>query len=301
MPRETEIKTRGGCAVSHAVETCEAALPAGPGCGPGRRWRVLLVDDEECVLSSLRRLLRREPYDLISANSAEEALDVLAARPADLVVSDQRMAGRSGVSLLREIRERWPETVRIILSGYADVTSLIDAVNEGAVYKFVSKPWNDDELRLHLRRALEGAGIEQQNRQLAREVAAQNERLAALNRELEQRAGDASLGLTLTQSLIEDLEAGLLVVDAAGQIVLCNRIARTLVPGVMTGADAVAALPHPLGGTGGAVCSGEGEASLGAVRVAWRARAIELAGGGAGTAVTLWARSAPPAEGKPTC
>ena len=117
--------------------------------------RVLLVDDEEPILSALKRLLRREPYELAATTSPDEAVRMLEGQPASLVISDQKMVERMGSDFLREVRQRWPETVRIILSAYPDVIGAREAIRSGAIYKYLIKPWNDEEIKLEIRGALE--------------------------------------------------------------------------------------------------------------------------------------------------
>ncbi len=115
---------------------------------PSRPQReMLLVDDEENVLRALVRVLRRDGYKIHTATSAAEGLDVLAKQRIQVIMSDQRMPGVSGVEFLSRVKEMYPDTVRIILSGYTDLATVTDAINRGAIYKFLTKPWNDDEIR----------------------------------------------------------------------------------------------------------------------------------------------------------
>ncbi|MGI5836228.1 MAG: response regulator [Chloroflexota bacterium] len=120
---------------------------------------VLLVDDEQNVLNSLRRTLRKEPYEIITAASGEEALALLEKSPnqVSVVVSDFKMPEMDGITLLRQIRDRNDGIIRIMLSGYADAAMVQDAINEGQVFKFISKPWNEDELKALLRSAVQEA------------------------------------------------------------------------------------------------------------------------------------------------
>ncbi|WP_049824381.1 response regulator [Desulfurivibrio alkaliphilus] len=129
-------------------------------------YTLLLVDDEESVLRALRRLFREDGYRIFTATDADQALAVMAAEPVQLVISDFRMPGRDGVQLLKEIKVRWPETIRIMLTGYTDIDSIMAAVNEGAVYKFITKPWNDEDLRLTVRLAREQYSLRRENREL---------------------------------------------------------------------------------------------------------------------------------------
>jgi CheY-like chemotaxis protein len=111
---------------------------------------LLLVDDEPSILKALQRLLRREGYTILTAESGQAALEILATHPAQVIVSDQRMPGMSGVELLSRVRELYPDTRRIILSGYSDISTLSDAINRGAIWKFIAKPWDDEVLKAEI-------------------------------------------------------------------------------------------------------------------------------------------------------
>ncbi len=114
---------------------------------------VLLVDDEPNILSALRRVLRRDGYEILTAQSGEEALDILAHQTVMVILSDQRMPNMTGTEFLSRVKILHPRTVRIILSGYADLNSITEAINKGEIYKFRTKPWDDDELRSDVREA----------------------------------------------------------------------------------------------------------------------------------------------------
>ncbi len=114
---------------------------------------LLLLDDEENVLRSLVRLFRRDGYQILTANSVREAFDLLASNTVQVILSDQRMPDMSGTEFLGRVRDLYPDTVRMILSGYTDLATITDAVNQGAIYRFLTKPWNDDELREHIQAA----------------------------------------------------------------------------------------------------------------------------------------------------
>ncbi len=114
---------------------------------------LLLVDDETNILRSLSRLLRRDSYTILTASSGREGLEILQQQPVQVIVSDQRMPEMSGVEFLSKARELYPDTIRIALSGYTDLNSVTEAVNKGAIYKFLTKPWEDDELRQHISEA----------------------------------------------------------------------------------------------------------------------------------------------------
>jgi diguanylate cyclase (GGDEF)-like protein/PAS domain S-box-containing protein len=122
---------------------------------PQRTRTLLLVDDEPGVLHALERAFRREGYRVLQASGAPQALELLAANDVQVVLSDQRMPHMDGTELLARARELYPHTVRMILSGYADLASIQQAINRGAIYKFLSKPWDDNELRAAVREAFD--------------------------------------------------------------------------------------------------------------------------------------------------
>ena len=114
---------------------------------------LLLLDDEENVLRSLVRLFRRDGYRILAAGNVRDAFDLLAVNDVQVILSDQRMGDMSGTEFLGRVKMLYPETIRLVLSGYTDLTTVTDAINRGAIYRFLTKPWNDDELREHIRQA----------------------------------------------------------------------------------------------------------------------------------------------------
>ncbi|MBV4509824.1 response regulator [Pseudomonas sp. SWRI22] len=157
---------------------------------------VLLVDDEESILNSLRRLLRGQPYEVVLATSGAQALEIMATRPIDLVMSDARMPGMDGATLLAEVHRRYPATSRILLTGYADLTTIIKAINDGQIHRYISKPWNDEELQLVLQQTLEHQRLER----LARD---QTEQLKLLNATLEKRVAARTAELQQTADMLD--------------------------------------------------------------------------------------------------
>lgn len=116
---------------------------------------VLLVDDDSNILNGLVRALRHQPFEIFTARSGEEAMDVLKRRNVDVVVADEQMPGISGSDLLAWIAEHFPETTRIVLTGHPTAETAIRAINEGTVYRFFTKPCNPVDLALAIRRSLE--------------------------------------------------------------------------------------------------------------------------------------------------
>lgn len=121
-------------------------VPASSGASESQRT-LLVLDDEANIRRALVRLLRRDGYQIFDVATASEAFDVLALQDVQVVLSDQRMPGLSGSEFLSQVKEMYPDTVRMVLSGYTDLTAVTDAINRGAIYKFLTKPWDDDDLR----------------------------------------------------------------------------------------------------------------------------------------------------------
>jgi DNA-binding NtrC family response regulator len=117
-------------------------------------YKIMIVDDEPANLRLLERLFRQD-YNVITAESGEEALSLLAQHDTALLITDQRMPNMSGLELLKQTAELRPHMVRMILTGYTDVGTLVEAINSGLVYRYLTKPWSNEELRLTVARALE--------------------------------------------------------------------------------------------------------------------------------------------------
>lgn len=164
---------------------------------------ILLVDDEENVLQSLRRVLRSEPYRLFFAGSGEAALQQLDTSRIDLVISDARMPGMDGATLLCQVQKRWPNCMRILLTGYTDLASTIKAINEGEIYRYITKPWDDEELRLVIRQALAFQRAERERERLEALTQVQNRQLQELNTFLEQRVAARTAELQETADMLD--------------------------------------------------------------------------------------------------
>ena len=148
---------------------------------------ILCVDDEANILSALKRLFRPSGYRILTAGSGAEGLATLEQEQGrvDLVISDMRMPEMDGARFLTQVRQRWPETSRILLTGYADMESTVAAINEGHISRYISKPWNDGEMLLTVRDVLERRLLEKEKARLERLTRQQNEELVALNAGLE--------------------------------------------------------------------------------------------------------------------
>ncbi len=132
---------------------------------------LLLVDDEENVLKALQRVLRRDGYRILATTSAGEALQLMVANQVGVIVADQRMPEMKGVEFLRKAKQLHPDSMRIVLTGYTELKSVTNAVNEGAIYKFHTKPWDDDQLRDNVREAFRLFELKKERDSLLRELA----------------------------------------------------------------------------------------------------------------------------------
>ena len=223
--------------------------------GRHSRRTLLLVDDEENIVAALRRLLRTEGWLVLSATSAEQALQLMARHEVDVILTDQRMPGMTGVELLRRTKELYPATIRLVLSGYTELQSITDAINEGAIYKFLAKPWDDEQLRAHLREAFALKEIAEENRRLVQEVQTANRELAELNRRLQtllnaqREQNQREVGSReAVQELLDALPVPVFGIDDEGLLVFANAQAQGLCgrDGDLLGGPATEQLPQSL-------------------------------------------------------
>jgi response regulator RpfG family c-di-GMP phosphodiesterase len=148
---------------------------------------LLFVDDEANVLSSLKRLFRPYGYRIFTAEGGAQALELMQREHIDLVISDMRMPQMNGAQFLEQVNQRWPDTIRILLTGYAELEATVDAINKGHIYRYIAKPWEDNDIVLSIQHALRQKELEQANRGLEELTRKQNEELKELNANLEQR------------------------------------------------------------------------------------------------------------------
>lgn len=228
------------------------------------RNTLLLVDDEENILSSLRRLFRKDGYRVLCAGSGEEGLKVLESEKVDVILSDQRMPHMLGTSFLRRAREKSPHSVRMILSGYTDLDSVTDAINEGAVYKFLTKPWDDELLRLAVREALQHKWTDDENRMLQGMLLERNDELEQTCAALAHQADETRNASRAMQNLLDAVPLPLMSVEASGAVRCLNTAATELAGRSDEFSTRVACLP-----TGGEACGVElgGETRLALCRL----------------------------------
>jgi two-component system NtrC family sensor kinase len=195
--------------------------------------RLLLVDDEPNIIKSLQRLFFDEDYEVHCALSGEDGLEILQSQEVDLIIADYRMSGINGIEFFRHARHLQPDAVRIILSGFAEIRVLTDAINEGNIYRFIFKPWNDDELKNTIQLALQQQRLVLENRSLALELQRKNDQLSNFNRELEiqvqQRARELLFQnkvLRVSQEILEYVPVGVVGFSGEGIVVVMNQLAR---------------------------------------------------------------------------
>jgi two-component system NtrC family sensor kinase len=203
--------------------------------------KILCVDDERNVLRSLERIFLDDDYEIVLAGSGEEGLQVMGeSGPFQVVISDYRMPVMNGVEFLKSVYDRWPETVRIVLSGYADASAIVAAINEGHIYRFIPKPWNDEELRVTIQNCVERYFLLKKNSELLKELGAAN---LALEEKVQERTEELELrnrALEFSQSLLGNLPVGVVGIDANGMIAYCNGVASRLLKDICSdifGAD----------------------------------------------------------------
>jgi diguanylate cyclase (GGDEF)-like protein/PAS domain S-box-containing protein len=217
---------------------------------------LLLVDDEENILAALKRLLRREGYAIVTANSAPEGLAILERQAIDVIVSDQRMPEMTGVEFLSKVKEVWPDTIRIVLSGYTELQSVTEAVNKGAIYKFLTKPWDDTLLRTQIAEAFRQKELGDENRRLNVEVQTANFQLAASNRRLAEVLEQQrqlllmeQVSLDVVREVLQHMPTPAIGLDDDGIVAFLNAAAQQLFAedGLQLGGDAGLAIPLLIG------------------------------------------------------
>lgn len=229
------------------------------------RPKVLVVDDETGVLSACVRALRRVDAEIVTSDSPTRGLELTNSDEFAVIVSDQRMPEMTGAQFLEQISHSSPDTVRVILTGYADINLAMDAINRAGVSRYLTKPWNDDDLRCVVTQGLEQFALVRENRRLQELTKQQNDDLMRLNATLEQRVEERTADV---QRLNADLRNSLLgsirvlaeltemhskVIGSHGQRVasICRQLASLL---EMTGGDLVqleiAAILHDIGKIG---------------------------------------------------
>ena len=191
---------------------------------------VLCVDDEPFILHSLKRMMRREGYTLLTARNALDGLAILEKELVHLVISDQRMPEMTGIEFLQKVKELSPHTIRVILSGNVDIETIVDAINKGEVYRFLNKPWNDDELRVAVRQCLEHYTIVEENQRLLEQVQKQNQELLRLNGLMADAVEQRTRSLLLARDVVARVPVPVIEIGRGGRLELANEAANQVTP-----------------------------------------------------------------------
>ena len=179
---------------------------------------VLLVDDEPNILKALKRLLRKDGYTILLADGGLEALQVLVDNPVNVIVSDHRMPVMTGIEFLAKVKQRHPDITRIVLSGFSDLDTITEAINEGNIYKFLAKPWDDAQIRTTIKEAFEYNELRLENSHLTEELKAANARLIQENVETS----------SLLEQIVNHNSDGIIVVDNEKKVIFSNPSALNL-------------------------------------------------------------------------
>jgi len=251
---------------------------------------LLLLDDEPNILRSLRRVFRGQPWEVHTASTPDEAFELLARHAVGVVISDQRMPLMRGTDFLARVKQLYPDTVRIVLSGYTELQSVTEAINEGAIYKFLTKPWNDQHLNHEVEHAFRQYEAVAQSQLLEQRLRDSNSLLETRLKQNELRLQREEAALDVTHEALSVVPVPVLGVDASGMIAISNAAAdRLFGEGCsMVGENAADVLPQELaqlldhGVTGGARAIRIGESI-------YRVHCNDLGARspGAGTIVTL--------------
>jgi FixJ family two-component response regulator len=203
---------------------------------------ILIVDDEEYVINSLKRLLHRDGYRILTALNGDDGFKLLRENDVHLVISDQRMPDISGTEFLAKVKDGFPNVIRTIISGYTDVNSITESINKGHIYKFFYKPWDDNNLRLEIKQCLDQYELIRKNRELNDIIVEKNKELEHINDQLirintnlesmvQKRTKDLEIqnqALELFRAIIEDMPLPVMGISSDGMIVMRNRKALDL-------------------------------------------------------------------------
>jgi response regulator RpfG family c-di-GMP phosphodiesterase len=191
---------------------------------------ILMVDDEPSVLKAFQRALRKEPYTLFTAESGADALNILEAREVSLIISDYNMPGMNGLEFLKAVKADHPHILGIMLTGQAKVEIVMEAINEGHLYKFFLKPWNDQNLKLEIRQAMEQYDLVQDNKRLHDQVLQQNQELKRVNENLEniilERTRNLEFqnrALQVSHAILDDLPVPIMGISSEMMVVMANK------------------------------------------------------------------------------
>jgi response regulator RpfG family c-di-GMP phosphodiesterase len=192
---------------------------------------LLLVDDETAITKALQRLFRKEGYDILTANNGQEGLEILknVTKPVSLIISDQRMPEMSGAEFLEKAKNIFPNAIRFLLTGYSDLNAVTAAVNKGEIHRYLTKPWNNEDLLLQVRIGLEQFELVYENTRLQKLTRKQNDELNTLNQSLEKKVADRTKAIRRQHETIKSAHVTLKE-SFKGTIRLLSSLVTTLSP-----------------------------------------------------------------------
>jgi len=167
--------------------------------------KILFVDDEENILKSLKRLFIDEEIEVLTANSGFNGLDIIKDNEISVVISDQKMPEMNGAEFLARVKEISPDSIRIILTGYADINAAMDAINKGGAFRYITKPWNDADLLLLIKDAIEKYRLIKENKYLTELTKKQNEELKKWNTQLEIMVQEQTIDIQNQNKKLKEL------------------------------------------------------------------------------------------------
>jgi len=179
---------------------------------------LLLVDDEPNILKALKRLLRRDGYTILLADGGAEALQLLEREAVNVIVSDHRMPIMTGIEFLAQVKQKYPDITRIVLSGFSDLDTITEAINEGNIYKFLAKPWDDTQIRTTIKEAFEQNELRIENSRLTEELKKANAGLIQQNVETS----------SLLEQVVNHNSDGIIVIDGDRKVIFSNPSALSL-------------------------------------------------------------------------
>lgn len=175
-----------------------------------KRPIVFFIDDEPSILKSITRLTSEEEYDVITFNDPRRALAELDKREVAVVVADQRMPEMTGTELLEKVRIKWPNATRMILSGNAEIDLILSAINQGKIFHFITKPWNDNELKSAITEAINHHILIIENKRLSELTTKQNQELIKLNKDLENKVEQRTQKIKQSESQLKEALEGII-------------------------------------------------------------------------------------------
>jgi putative nucleotidyltransferase with HDIG domain len=210
----------------------ETTAPSSDATTPLQTWdpstvKILCVDDEPNVLSALRRMFSLEGCEITTADSGAAALEQFATQRFDVIISDMQMPEMNGAQLLQQVRQQWPDTMRLLLTGTADLANAVAAINQGEIYRYISKPWNDDELLGVVKSAVALASLAKERERLTALTQAQNKALEDMVETLEEKVQVRTASLRQAYTASIKAFSGLLGLRSAKLLDHSKRVANT--------------------------------------------------------------------------